>query len=577
MKKNIIFGCVMAASMFTAFSCQDFLDEDPQGKLTPEKYFSTQAELDMSVYALCQQVNRSQIYTNMQYPQWQGDDITANPGSNKQACAELDRFAGANNNKGVKDCWTYHYNIIKAANLIVNSAASTPTSQEEINIAIGQAKFWRAYAYYTLVRLFGPLPVNTNNENDGGKTPLTSVEDIYKLILADLEEVDALNLPVSYSGEPRNIFGCDVYVTQQAVKATLSAVYMSMAGYPLNKTEYYAKAAEMAKQVIDGKESGKYDIVLDSEWKNVYSMGNNYNKETVLAINFSPVADWAKDSELASCNMFESQGGWGDGWGEIRFWKNMPEGPRKAATYDPQIRLRANGHLVDWWATTDGQPVTEDKSNAVVPEYHPMFSVFTCNNSGDDNGAAGIVLAPYDYTKPFWTGMCNDHRHRLIRYSEVLLWYAESAARAGQDLTKAKQCLKEVRQRAVNADEVNTVNGVNIDAMSADQLAEAAYEEHGWEVAGYWVALVPRRSDQFRMNRLKDAFEYRAGAQEDLIIPAGTLTHSVDKDGNPFTYTLTNDLKLKESVSVVGSWDGDNTIYLPYPDTDAEKNPNLKR
>ena len=31
------------------------------------------------------------------------------------------------------------------------------------------------------------------------------------------------------------------------------------------------------------------------------------------------------------------------------------------------------------------------------------------------------------------------------------------------------------------------INGVNIDAMNASQLAEAALEGHGWEVAGYWV------------------------------------------------------------------------------------------
>ncbi len=46
--------------------------------------------------------------------------------------------------------------------------------------------------------------------------------------------------------------------------------------------------------------------------------------------------------------------------------------------------------------------------------------------------------------------------------------------------------------------------------LSADDLAEAAYKEHGWEVAGYWVALVTRRADQFRMNRLKGTFEERA-------------------------------------------------------------------
>ena len=74
----------MVALSFSLMSCSDFLTEDPRGKLTPENFFSTQDELNMSIYALYQKVNLSQVYTNMQLPQWQGDDITTNPGSNKQ-------------------------------------------------------------------------------------------------------------------------------------------------------------------------------------------------------------------------------------------------------------------------------------------------------------------------------------------------------------------------------------------------------------------------------------------------------------------------------------------------------------
>lgn len=171
MKIKIIAGTMVALS-FSLMSCSDFLTED-QGKLTPENFFSTQDELNMSIYALYQKVNLSQVYTNMQLPQWQGDDITTNSGSNKQPAAEMDKFAAANNNKGVKDAWNMHYAIVKAANLIIQGASKTPTTQDEINIALGQAKFWRAYAYFTLVRLWGPLPMNLDNVNDDYTKPLS--------------------------------------------------------------------------------------------------------------------------------------------------------------------------------------------------------------------------------------------------------------------------------------------------------------------------------------------------------------------------------------------------------------------
>lgn len=544
MKTKIFFSCILAAATLSIQSCSDLLNENPKGKLTPETFFTSQNDLDLSVYALYKHVNQMQVFTNPCYPQWQGDDITANPGSNKQACAEIDKFRVSDNNKGILSAWDLQYNLIKAANGIIDKAEKTPTTKEQINIAIGQAKYWRAYAYYYLVRVFGALPINLHNENDEAKTPLTDVQGIYDLIVKDLTDCEKLNLPATYNTAPAKLFGVDVYVTQQAVKSTLAAVYMSMAGYPLNKGKaYYAKAAEKAKEVIDGVNSGKYHHQLNANWKDVYSYGNNYNNEAILGINYSATKNWSTDSELSSCCLFESLGGWGDSWGEIKFWKAYPDGPRKRAVYDPQIRL-SDGTLVNWWDK-------DEKGINKVAECHPMFSVFTLN--ADDKG--NEIRAPYDYKKAPYTGMCTDTRHQLIRYSEVLLWFAESAARSGGDLSLAKECLKKVRNRAVDAENKNKVDGVNIDAMNAEQLADAAFKEHGWEVAGYWVALVTRRSDEFRMNMLQQNFEYRK-TNAPLLVADG--------------------VKVTESVPVTGTW-SEKLIYMPYPGNDAQRNKSLKR
>ena len=544
MKAKILIGSfLMASTMFSA--CNDFLEEDPKGKLTAESYFKTQDELNMSLNALYFQVNQSQINTNVLYSQWQGDDITANPGSNKQAVAEIDRFAATDGNKGVIDPWKNYYMLVKAANYVINNAARTPTSEEEINIAIGNAKYWRAYAYFYLVRVWGAIPLNLDNVIDDYTDSPVPVERVYEQIVADLTDAEKV-LPTSYKDVPRKMFGVNVFITQQATKATLSAVYMAMAGYPLNKDGYYAKAAAKAKEVIDGVNAGKYEYEMDSEFKQVYSMGNNYNNETVVGINYSPLHDWGQDSQFVNCNIFECLeiGGWGDGWGEISFWKRYPEGPRKDCVYQPKIRLK-DGTLVDWWAKdSQGKPIVQD--------YHPMFSVFSVNV--DDKG--NDIAAPFDYTLKPSTVMTNDHRHRLIRYSEVLLWYAESSARAGETTALAKECLKKVRARGVEPSLANTVNGVAIDAMNAQQLAEAAYDEHGWEVAGYWCAIVTRRADQFRMNRLKETFDERAANAPIEVAPGIT---AVEK--NVFTNKTWNE----------------NLLYLPYPSVDALKNSNLKR
>lgn len=560
MNKKILLGCLFAASVLTTTtSCSDFLDEDPKGQMSEANVFKSQADLDASIHTIYEKLNQTQSWTNPMYPQWQGDDMTANPGSNKQAVAALDVFSSDGENKGVKDAWSQHFALIKACNWVIENASKTPTSQEEINIALGNAHFWRAYAYFYMVRIFGPLPMVLKTDPSATNVAPSSVEEIYNLIVEDLKKAEGW-LPTSYSQAPRNHDGVDAWVTKQATQATLTAVYMAMAGYPLNKgKEYYALAAAKAKEVIDA--NGTYGFYNDPVWNHVYSMGHNYNKETILGIdNNWNSGSWDHDSELTSCCRFEGlgDGGWGDAWGEIAFWKRYPEGPRKDAVYAPKITFQDGATITkvcNWWdLDAEGKPVVE--------AYHPMFAIYTVNCDGDN--LAKEKFAPYNYLEPNYTNMTNGRRHRLIRYAELLLWYAESAARSGGDLAKAKEYLREVRKRAVtDVENVTLSDGtkVAIANMTADQLAEACYIEHGWEVAGQWTQMVTRRADEFRMNELKKNFDYRV-ANKPVVVAV--------ENGKEYT--------AKESVPVVKStWAGDESIYLPYPTTEVEKNPNLKR
>ncbi len=561
MNKKILLGCLFAASVLTTTtSCSDFLDEDPKGQMSEGNVFKSQADLDASIHTIYEKLNQTQSWTNPMYPQWQGDDMTANPSSNKQAVAALDVFSSDGANKGVTGAWDQHFSLIKACNWVIENASKTPTSQEEINIALGNAHFWRAYAYFYLVRVFGPLPKVVTTDPSATNVAPSSVEEIYNLIVEDLKKAEGW-LPTSYTTAPRNHDGVDAWVTKQATQSTLAAVYMAMAGYPLNKgKEYYGLAAAKAKEVIDA--NGTYGFYNDADWSHVYSMGHNYNKETILGIdNNWNSGSWDHDSELTSCCRFEGlgDGGWGDAWGEIAFWKRYPEGPRKDAVYAPKITFQDGATITkvcNWWdLDADGKPVVE--------AYHPMFAIYSVNCDGDNT--AKEKFAPYNYLEPNYTNMTNGRRHRLIRYAELLLWYAESAARSGaSDLSVAKNYLREVRKRAVTDFENVTLSDgtkVAIANMTADQLADACYIEHGWEVAGQWTQMVTRRADELRMNELKKNFDYRV-ANKPIVVAV--------ENGKEYT--------AKESVPVVKtSWAGDESIYCPYPTTEVEKNPNLKR
>ena len=234
------------------------------------------------------------------------------------------------------------------------------------------------------------------------------------------------------------------------------------------------------------------------------------------------------------------------------------------------MQCKLGRHLID------GEPYYKvkgedgkDKTNAVFSDYRPMFTGFSVNC--DEKGSP--LKIDFDCTKPLYAGMTLGKRHQLIRYAEVLCWFAESAARSGKYINEAKEALKQVRSRAYSDPAAVSA----IDGMSNDQLAEAAYNEHRYEVAGNVLGMVTCREDEFRMERLQDVFNYRVGPQSDVLVPAGTVTHSQTAKGEPFEYTLKEDLVLPENMQVTGTWKGENSVYHIYPPTEVERNPNLKR
>lgn len=572
-------------------SCSDFLTEDPKGQLTPETLFKSASDLDMALNSLYQQVQNLQCNSNPTIVQCMGDDVTSTTGSNKAAYLSADAFEDPTDQKGVRDLWNDLYSIIKNANYVLDCANYMSVDKAEIGEQLGQAYFWRAYAYYLLVRTWGPVPVSpetvlsVDTKNNTDAIPLTSVEELYAKIVEDLKAAEGCNLPAQYSGDRKAVNGANLYVSKQAVKSMLSAVYMSMAGYPLKKTEYYALAADEAKAALEIMDQTGANSLLP-DWQDVYNYGNNYSKECVLGIYYNPVTgSWGSDdSQFTSCHVlqyYDKYQGWGDFLAERRFWKNYPDGPRKDAVFAKSM-LTLDGNNVDWWATTDGEPVVVNKTgadkgkvlkgpgaNAVISDYRPMYTGFAVNQ--DATGSP--IAAPYDCTKYPYAGMTLGKNHQLIRYAEVLCWFAEASARSGKYLSEAKTALKKVRQRAYS--DQAKVN--EVDNMTNDQLAEAAYNEHRYEVAGNVYSVVTCREDLFRLDRLKDQFDYRSGAQDEVLVPKGTLTHSENEDLEPFTYTLKEDVKLPEEMSVTGKWRGEASMYSIYPPTEAEKNPYLKR
>lgn len=527
---SVFFACAFIT--LGIVSCNDLITEDPKGRLATQNFFANKNDIDASLNALYSIIasNHAGNYSggdNFMV----GDDITTHPASNKQFLREHDQFATSSANAWMPALWLSQWKVIKAANFIINNVEKTPdVAQAEIDAAIGQAYFWRAYSYFYLVTTWGKVPIVLSEEIDYN-SPLQSEEEIYKLIIDDLKIAEA-KCPINYTRQPYARNGINIAVSQGAVKAAMAYVYMAMAGWPLEKgNEYYQLAASKAKEVIDGAENGTYYYLLLPEYKQVFSWEwNDKNPETLLGIYYN-IDRTSNVSSITDVLLDMYQQGWGDVHGEIKFWKNFPDGPRKDVTYFPKIML-SDGKLYDWWYDTN------PPSRAVVA---PVFM----------KNVEGKRGAEFDHTEQYLMDWNGERQHQAIRLSQVYCWYAEAVGRSGQINAKAVELLNKVRNRADGKES----NIYNI-AMTPDQLAEAAYNEHGWETAGFdYAGFANRARDMFRMYRYKDHFEFRK--QNPLIEVAPGIFR-------------------KEAVPVEGTWD-DSKMYLPYPYSETLLNPNLTK
>lgn len=222
-------------SALLASSCSDFLKEDPKGQMTNLESFTEKSDLEGSINALYYQVKMASGYIGVYAPVLMGDDMTSIV--SKTNFTDWDQFISNDGNPMMTNSvgsWSCMWNVVKAANYIINGVANTPdVSEDDINFAIAEARFWRAYFYFWMVRCWGPLPIIENSEINPNISASTE-EKVYDFLIQDLKFAEE-NLPEQFTTEPWSINGLNIIASKGAAQATLAQVYLTMAGWPLNK------------------------------------------------------------------------------------------------------------------------------------------------------------------------------------------------------------------------------------------------------------------------------------------------------------------------------------------------------
>ncbi|CAL1517985.1 RagB/SusD family nutrient uptake outer membrane protein [Chitinophaga sp. MM2321] len=475
------------------------LTEDPKGNLTPGNYFATQKDLDASVASIYQKlsVDGAWGFTNKMTSYFGADDLTTDPGLNKQDMREYDKLEGTSTNEGIKAQWNGPWNAIYQANNVLANYEKIPGTDAGAmdlkNKSAGQAYFLRALCYFYLVRTFGQVPLVDKPADIAVLPPRAEVSAVYELIVSDLKQAAAL-LPDKWTGS------ADVgRASGLASRALLAHVYLTMAGWPLNQSANFALAATEADAVI---KANKFSLVPD--YLEVFKTNNN--AESIFSIQFNVGGNVPNRSFGSTCVPLEesgldNSGGWDDFYPEVNFFLNAPKCTRTDETFYTVIKKQNPDKK-----TYTLLPWNSSATNAKHP-YYKKFR-YGVGDGVKETDTSIITIQPS-------TNKTTD----IIRYAETLLIYAEASAMAsGAPSAASYDAINEVRHRAGL---LPLKTGLSAAAFRDSVVYERAYEFAG-EFGQRWFDIV-------RLQLLPKVLAERSKTLEPNAINPTSLTNPAPK------------------------------------------------
>lgn len=418
MKKILLFLFVIICVV----SCSDLLEEKPQA-LAVETFYNTSGEVEAGIAAI--------------YNPLKGGISNPEPVSLMETLSDFMSGRASWENAGLYDvvlntqnstraqgCWVNLYSGIRNANLIIqNVPGSDVLTDSEKNKYIGEAKFLRALAYFHLVRNWGAVPLKTEDNFTEFNVPRSSVEDIYKLIIPDLEyaEKGLLDVP-PVSGHP----------SKWSAKTVLADVYFYLGDYD--------KSASKAEEVI---KSGKYSLVEVSEpedFENLFGAAIVNTTEEIFYFKYNEDQPWSYPRYLHGVGV--PYVGY-DGYYAVYGNENYPQNKNWD---DNDLRK-----IFGWYAYAKFDPGT-----------------ILCKKFND----YGSLRPKNDYP--------------LYRYADLLLIYAEASCRANKNPTnEGIEALNKVHRRAYGypSNQESPVD-FKISDYNSESFIDLCIQERGYETLG---------------------------------------------------------------------------------------------
>ncbi len=427
MKNNFYKILFLVLLTTTIFSCKKWVDYDPHDdfRVTDLDYLKTESDyrtLAVSVYTPLQWLNQI-----VQIGDIASDNSVAGGenASDVLPLQQIDDFTLTSDNGTLTDLWQAAYEGVNRANYMLQFKDKNPAGQT-INFAgkdalYGEVYFNRAYYYFTLVKLFGDVPLFTDRRlgvSDSRQLQRSPKAEVYLQIEKDLLAAAAV-LPPTQAQKGR--------ITKWAAQAMLAKVYL------------YEKKFNDAAPLLDGIiTTGGFSLVTN--FSSIFLQSGENGPESVFEIqysNSSPYYNWGGTTR-GQGNLFVQQFG-------VRGISGTAAMPFSAG-----------------WST--GLPTAELASAYQAGDQRKQATLFDPEAYKINNPALNVSyqVAPYKNT-----GFYNNkylprkgetsgqvelnylNNYRTIRFAEVLLMGAEAWNRATTpDDGKARGYLNRVRERA---------------------------------------------------------------------------------------------------------------------------------
>lgn len=502
-KRVFILFIPLIIAGFGISGCKKMLDQKPLGRLSQADLQGGYEGQVFGLYAaLRDQFGVVNAWAYVLINDTRSDDASAgsNNGDNAGAAPMYDNFQYAKDNWLLSSQWSKHYQIIGLANNIIvgiDSAKLTdPASLEQR----AEAKFFRAWSYFGLVREFGQVPkIDFRVYKDAdADVPKSNESEIYALIDADLADAEA-NLPLSW----------DAAHVGRITRGTAQALHARSYLFRSN----WAAALASCQSIIA---LNQYSLFPD--FFGQFTRVNENNSESIFEVQakYTQPSDETNGYNVgyATIQGARGQGDWDLGWGE-----NVPT-PNLAASFEKgDPRRSATLLFLDSVNAPYGEIIPR---SGLVGDLSP--TVFYFNKKGVYTDPAD--RAAFRNRQGPWMNV------RLIRYGEVLVTAAEAANEVGGtgNQALAVDYIERLRARARGS---NSAVLPKINFLSQAQMRAAIRQERRSELAmeheRFW--------DLVRWGIAKDVFNALGITYQDknkyLPIPQGEIDKSKKLVQNP--------------------------------------------